>query len=228
MDLGIVGKKALVVGATKETGSAVYEALKAEGAKVFGIARSNADLEADLLERDVVPAVVDAFGQPDIIVHVVGGSNGIKNSLAPSLDWQRVWRLNLGIQIDINRAFLPAMLSKGWGRIVHFSSNGVKLAIGNAPYTSAKAAVEGYVRVVSKEVSARGVVITGVAPGPIKTEGKWMYQQDDSWNHIFWDKYLPMKRWGLGSELAGLVTFLCSNHASFMAGAIVECDGGMR
>lgn len=229
MDLGISGKKALVVGATKETGSAVVASLKDAGVDVFGIARSGADLNIDLLEWETIYGDIDRrFGLPDIIVHVAGGSMGIKNSLSSSGEWLKVWKLNLGISIDINRAFLPSMLSKRWGRIVHFSSNGVKLAIGNAPYASAKAAVEGYVKVVSKEVASRGVVITAVSPGPIKTEGKFMYSQNEHWTKIFWDRYVPMKRWGYGSEVGPLVAFLCSQHSSYMAGAVVPIDGGMR
>lgn len=227
MDLGIAGKKALVVGSTKETGTAVRYALLKEGAEVVGVARVGADINADLMDgaQAVISAVKEA---PDIIVHVAGGSMGIKNSLSSSEDWIKVWKLNLGVAIDINRAFLPSMLSKGWGRIVHFSSNGVKLAIGNAPYTSAKAAVEGYVRTVSKEVSARGVVITAVSPGPIKTDGQFMYSQDDSWTKLFWEKYVPIRRWGNGSEVGALVAFLCSQHSSYMTGAVVDVDGGMR
>ena len=229
MDLGIAGKKALVVGSTKETGAAVVRSLREAGADVYGLARKDAEIVADLMEStDVVEQITSKAGHPDIIVHVTGNSMGIKNSLATSAEWAKVWKLNLGVAIDINRAFLPAMLSKGWGRIVHFSSNGVKLAIGNAPYTSAKSAVEGYVRTVSKEVSARGVVITGVSPGPIKTEGRFLYSQDDSWTQLYWDKYVPIKRWGRGSEVGALVAFLCSAHSSYMAGAIVEVDGGMR
>ena len=244
--MSLAGKVALVVGATGNTGRAVALDLAGQGAKLAVVARGQERLNdvgnisptdcfccpADLMiagepER-VVKDVAGVVGMPDIVVHVLGGSAGIREPLAPSAEWARVWHLNLGIAHEINRAVLPAMVERGWGRIVHFSSNGVKLAIGNAPYTAAKAAVEGYVRTMSKEFSARGVVITAVSPGPIFTEGRFLYSQGEEWTKDFKEHYLPMKRWGTGSELARVVGFLCSEGASYMAGAVVDVDGGMR
>jgi 3-oxoacyl-[acyl-carrier protein] reductase len=223
-------KTALVVGSTKETGSAIVQSLRDEGHKVIGIARSGADITLDLMDqRQFTQAVLDnQFGSPDIIVHVVGGSYGIKDPLTPASDYAKVWRLNLGIAIDINNLCIPMMIQRGWGRIVHLSSNAVKLAIGHCPYASAKAAIEGYVRNIGKEFGSKGVVITAVRPGPIYTEGRYLYSQGKEWTDQYQESYVPMKRWGKGGELAGLVSFLCSEKASYMAGAIVDCDGGMR
>ena len=164
----------------------------------------------------------------DIIVHVVGGSIGIRDPLSPADDMIKVWMANLGAGHEINRVFLPGMVERGWGRIVHFSSNGVKLATGNVPYISAKGAVEAYVRNMSRIYAERGVVISCVAPGPIETPGIFMYDQSREWTRAFFDKYVPMKRWGKSEEVAGAVALLCSQHASYMAGAIVPVDGGMR
>jgi 3-oxoacyl-[acyl-carrier protein] reductase len=246
MDLGIAGKLALVVGATGDTGREVALALAAEGCRLALVARGAARLydvarasptpawafPADLTD----PAKLDQLladlprevGIPDILVHVMGGSGGIKDPMLPWADWERVARLNLGIAHDINRAFLPAMISKGWGRIVHFSTNGTTLHIGHAPYTSAKHQVEGYVKNMAKLVSAKGVVITAVRPGPIFTEGRWLYQQQGEQLERFMASYLPIGRWGRGYELANAVAFLCSQQSSYMAGAVVDVDGGMR
>jgi 3-oxoacyl-[acyl-carrier protein] reductase len=199
--------------------------------RVTGIARKEATIQRDLMDdsqRYEAIREVAELGAPDIIVHVIGGSNGIKDSLSNSEEYSRVWKLNLGIALDINRAFIPSMVSKGWGRIVHLSSNAVKLAIGHCPYASAKSAVEGYVRNVGKEFGSKGVVITAVRPGPIYTTGGGLYSQDQEQTKRFQESYVPMKRWGRAEELAGLVNFLCSDQASYMAGAVVDCDGGMR
>lgn len=245
MNLGIEGKLALVVGATGDTGRAVALELGAAGCRVMGVARDAERLVAlraelakfwpyrsDITEAHQVDGLVSSIhtdhGAPDIIVHVAGGSAGVKDALLPSSEWAKVWQLNLGAAIDINRAFIPAMLLRGWGRIVHFSSNGVSLAIGNCPYTSAKSAVEGYVRTISKQFSARGVVISAVRPGPIYTEGRPLYSQAAEQKEKFLETYVPMRRWGRGEEIAGAVAFLCSERASYMAGSIVDVDGGMR
>lgn len=247
MDLGMSGKRALVVGGTGNTGLAVVKALAAEGCTVAAVARSGPRLNeaghvlgvkayaADLMVPeeldDVVGRIGRELGAPDIIVHVIGGSMGIRDHNAPSIEWAKVWRLNLGISHDINMAFIGAMLAKGWGRIVHFSTNGVKLAVGNPPYTSSKAAVEGYVRTMAPKYSAQGVLINAVAPGPIFTEGPnqpFIYRQDETWTQAFFKNYMPIGRWGRGPELAAVVAFLCSEHAGYMAGAVVAVDGGMR
>lgn len=242
MDLGIAGRRALVVGATGDTGRAVARELAAAGCKVIGVARNEFKLaavaaelvdgfrllQADISESKDLARIVEAAGSPDIVVHVAGGSAGIKDPMLPSSEWAKVWQLNLGAAHDLNRQFLPGMSERGWGRIVHFSSNGTQLAIGHAPYTSAKCAVEGYVRTMSKLHSARGVVIAAVRPGPIYTEGRPLYSQDEESKRRFFDSYVPMRRWGRGDELAGAVAFLCSQRASYMAGAIVDVDGGMR
>lgn len=245
MNYDLIDKWALVVGASKSLGRAVAETLARQGAKVMAVARSAQLLESIGLEESggatfagdmTVPAdrarlldrLANSFGLPDIVVHAMGGSLGIRDPLAPSADLARVWDLNLGAAHEINRHLIPAMLAKGWGRIVHFSSNGVGLATGNAGYTSAKGAVEAYVRVMAKQYGKAGVVMTAVAPGPFDNGYAFIYKQDAAWTKAFMDSYVPMGRWGLPEECAKLVAFLCSDAASYMAGAVVPVDGGMR
>lgn len=237
MNLGIEGKVALVVGATGDTGSAIVAALRDEGCKVVGVARGTKPTPTefyrfDLMREADVQALIDRVwhdhGAPDIIVHVAGGSLGVKEALTPWKQWELVMRLNLGAGHDLNRAFLPIMVQRGWGRIVHLTSNAVKLAIGNAPYAAAKAALDGYVKALGKQFASTGVVVSAVSPGPIFTTGRFLYTQPPAWNAEFWKNYVPAERWGRGEELAAAVAFLCSKHASYMPGAIVDVDGGMR
>lgn len=231
MNLGIEGKLALVVGATGDTGLPIAQALAAEGCKVVGLARGgDVTYRVDLMDSADVDAMVQTvrvnYGHPDIIVHVAGGSADIKDAMSKSSDWSKVWQLNIGAAIDINRVFLPAMMANGFGRIVHLSSNAVKLAIGHAPYQSAKAALEGYVRAMGKHVAASGVTVNAVSPGAIYTEGKYLYSQDEEWNRSFWECYLPAKRWGVGSDVAAAVLYLCG--AGYVTGSVLDVDGGMR
>lgn len=229
MDLGISGKRALVVGASRGMGAAVAKQLNEAGCEAFSVGRSGAvDLHYDMTIPDERDSVIRMIGFADIIVHVTGGSIGIRDPLSSTEDMMKVWMANLGYAHELNRAFLPGMIERGWGRIVHFSSNGVKLGTGNVPYISAKGAVEAYVRNMSRIYADKGVVISCVAPGPIETRGIFMYDQSEEWTKSFFDKYVPMKRWGQADEVAGAAALLCSQHASYMAGAIVEIDGGMR
>jgi NAD(P)-dependent dehydrogenase (short-subunit alcohol dehydrogenase family) len=231
MDLGISGKLALVVGASRGMGLESAKVLQVAGCKVFFVSRTHG-YQCDISKHEnvvkLINDVIDQHGAPDIIVHVAGGSAGIRDEMLPWSEWQRVQWLNLGAAHEINRVFLPIMVQRGWGRIVHFSSNGVKIASGNVPYISAKHAVEGYVERMGRIYGPKGVVITAVAPGPIYTPGLFMYSQNETWTKAFWEKYVPMGRWGRDEEVAGAVAFLCSQHSSYMSGAIVPVDGGMR
>jgi NAD(P)-dependent dehydrogenase (short-subunit alcohol dehydrogenase family) len=232
MDLGIKGKVALVVGCSRGMGYAVAKELTEAGCKVVGVSRNAGDYRFDITDQPRLNDFIDAMhrehGAPDIIVHVTGGSAGLRDHMQPWSAWEKVLQLNLGAAHEINRAFLPIMVSRGWGRIVHFSSNGVKLGTGRAPYIAAKHAVEGYVQIMAREFGKQGVIFSVVRPGPIFTPGIFIYEQDEAWTKAFMEKYVPMGRWGKDEEVAAAVAFMCSARASYMPGAIVDVCGGMR
>ena len=228
MNLGIEGRTALVVGASKGIGLEIAREFKAEGCKVYTVSRSGkTDFLMDLTEEgqsDLLCAALE-LTPPDIIVHVIGGSQGLTATLGPSSDWAKVWDLNLGIAHDINRHFIPKMQANKWGRIIHLSSNAIG---GYCPFISAKAALDGYVRAISKEFSKDGVIINAVAPGIIYTEGRYYASLDAVQRKELFEKYLPIQRFGRAEEVAKLVAYLASEHAGFMAGSIVQIDGGAR
>jgi 3-oxoacyl-[acyl-carrier protein] reductase len=241
VDLGIRGKVALVVGASKGMGFAVAQMLAREGAYVVAVARGGgllAILPCKRIAMDLMlggaPEVLakrlrDDGISPDIIYHAIGGSwGGIKAVGSTADEYARVWRYNLGIAIDLNNAFLPGMVAKKWGRIVHTSSDATKNSIGYAPYASAKFALEGYVKVASKEFSRHNVIISAVSPGPIYTEGRYLYSRPADETLEYFDKYLPIQRFGRAEEVAKVVSFLCSDGSAFMPGAVVDVHGGSR
>jgi NAD(P)-dependent dehydrogenase (short-subunit alcohol dehydrogenase family) len=232
MDLGIKGKVALVVGCSRGMGFAVANELTDAGCKVVGVSRNAGDYRFDITDQPRLNDFIDSMhrehGAPDIIVHVTGGSAGLRDHMQPWSAWEKVLQLNLGAAHEINRAFLPIMVSRGWGRIVHFSSNGVKLGTGRAPYIAAKHAVEGYVQIMAREFGKQGVIFSVVRPGPIFTPGLFIYEQDEAWTKAFMEKYVPMGRWGKDEEVAAAVAMLCSDRSGYMAGAVVDVDGGMR
>lgn len=246
MELGISGKVALVVGASKNIGRAVAEILAMEGCQIVAIARDRAALksiavpfgrnnffyDADLQKEGEPARLVKWLREmeavPDIIVHALGGSNGITDPWGSADDYAKVWRLNMGIAHDINRAFMPAMIAKGWGRIVHFSSVATTANIGYVPYASAKHAVEGYVKNISKEVSRHGVIVSAVRPGAFPYPGRYLADLPAAEKAAWIAEHIPQRRYGEAAECARVVAFLCSENASYMAGAVVAVDGGHR
>ena len=240
LNLGISGRLAIVLGASRGIGMEIARELWAEGCKVISVGRTLESAEADRrisIKCDLMPQgeperlaeyVMTKYGSPDIVVHVLGGSQGITQMLAPSEDWAKVWRLNIGIAHDLNRCFLPEMQKNRWGRIVHISSNAHRIGVGYCPYSSAKAALDGYVKGVSKEVSKDGVIVAAVAPGIVHTPGRYFAKLDSKQQEEYFNAYIPTQRFGRAEEVAKVVTFLASDHSSYMAGSIVAIDGGAR
>ena len=227
MNLGIEGRQALVVGGSKGIGLEIVRELKSEGCRVISVSRSEG---VDLMP----PGSPESFCReiqdtpPDIIVHVLGGSQGVTDTLSSSLDYGKVWRLNLGISIDINDFFLPMMQRNKWGRIVHITSNATRIGTGYAPYTSAKGALEGCVKVLAREVSKDGVIVSAVAPGIVHTPGRYYASLDSKEQEAYFNKYIPANRFGRAEEVAKVVSFLASQHSAYMAGSIIQIDGGAR
>lgn len=249
MDLQIQNRLALVTGASKNIGRAIATRLAQEGANLILVARSEDQLEAvrkeiatpdrphhayviDLMADGGVARLIESItkdtGAPDIMVHNLGGSFGL-TAFSSAADWQKVWYFNVGIGHELNRAFIPEMVKKRWGRIVHLSTQSTETYLGYPPYTSAKCAVNGYVKGVNREVSKDNVIISAVSPGTIRTEGRYfakMEKENPVWIEQYFDNHLPTRRLGTPEDVAGVVAFLSSEYASFMAGSIVGVDGG--
>jgi len=249
VDLGIKNKIALVTGASKGIGRGIAVGLASEGAKMLLVARSAPELESlrheisdtgvehhcfviDLMSptgpASLITGIKEKGLNPEIIVHNLGGSLGISNIFASTEDWQRVWRLNVGIGHELNCEFVPTMIENKWGRIVHLSTLSTTTYSGNAPYVSAKCALDGYIKTLSRQVAKHNVIVSAVAPGAIYTEGRYfakLRNEDPAMLQKYLDENLPTGRLGEPDDIAPVVTLLCSDQASFMAGSIVAIDG---
>jgi 3-oxoacyl-[acyl-carrier protein] reductase len=248
MKFSMEDRIALVTGASKGIGKAIAEELARQGARVVLVARS-ADLlddvasklahpqrhttvAADLTTPSGIEQTLERtmeLGSVDIVVHNLGGSAGTFDPMAPAEEWQKVWHFNLGICHELNRALLPPMIERRWGRIVHLSTLSTSTYSGYAPYVSAKCALTGYIKSMARTVAKHNVIISAVAPGAIYSEGRHfakLQKENPEALEKYFDEHLPTRRLGSGADVAAAVSFLCSEEASFMAGSIVAVDGG--
>jgi 3-oxoacyl-[acyl-carrier protein] reductase len=250
MILGIEGRVALVTGASKNIGRSIAIALAKEGARVILVGRSKNKLDAvrdamlggpnrhltidlDLQEQEshlLLQALLKGdFANPEILVHNLGGSLGVTDAFASTSDWAKVWHFNVGIAHELNRMFIPDMITKKWGRILHLSTLSTHTFDGYAPYISAKCALDGYVKNINRQISRHNVIMNSLAPGLINIEDRYfarMEKENPTVLEHYFDNHLPIRRMGTVDEIASIATFLCSEHSAFMAGSIVRADGG--
>ncbi len=249
MKLKIKNKTALIIGASKNIGKSISISLAKEKVSLIMVARSrekltklkkevdkystnNIIIQSDLSIKSNIKKLINKINKKckniDIIVHNLGGSLGVKDPFSPSSKWLKVWNINLGYLIDINNFFIPKMIHNKWGRIVHISSAITTSFDGYSPYASAKCALEGYIKSVSKVVSKNNVILSCVAPGLIdKEEGYFNYLKNNDTSKLneYYKNKLPIHRMCTQNELSNTVVYLCSDLSSYMPGSIIKQDG---
>lgn len=251
MELGLSGKRAVITGAGRGLGRSMATCLAREGTKVAVVSRTSEDIDSLVEElggreaghtgmaMDLVPEGAptvflerlkeENFAPIDIVVHNLGGTLDITEPLCPVEDWRKVWRFNLEVAIELNRLLVPSMQERGWGRIVHVASISALENHGPITYCAVKAALTAYARSLGRVLAADGVVVTAVLPGAVFTEGGyWDLASRTRPEHVerYLEDRMAIHRFGVPDEIGRVVTFLCSEHASFCIGSIVPIDGG--
>jgi 3-oxoacyl-[acyl-carrier protein] reductase len=243
VDLGLSGKACIVTGATSGIGAAVTRMLRAEGADVLGVARRDADLDADITEpaaaEQIVTECEQRFGRVDVLVNNAGTSAVMALDELTDDEWELQWQLNVLGPMRLMRAAAPRMAQRGWGRIVNVASSaGKRPSLRNAAYTVTKTAELALSRLYADTYAGQGVLVNAVAPGPTATElwtaaGGIADQQAQRSGSSLEEELeaagakVPIGRLGEPEEIASVVLFLCSERASNVTGASWSVDGGI-
>ncbi|MEH6644217.1 SDR family oxidoreductase [Sulfitobacter sp.] len=253
MDLGIKGKKALVCASSKGLGLGCAEHLAAAGVDLIMNARGADALEAsaerlrstygvnittvvaDVATQEGQAAVIEAAQGIDVLINNAGGP-------PPGMwtDWDRedfikALDANMLAPIALIKALVPAMMEKGWGRVVNITSQSVRAPIGVLGLSnSARTGLTGYVAGTSRQVAGKGVTINNLLPGIHATDradaldGAVVAARNISLDVARAERSagIPAGRYGTRDEFGAACAFLCSKHAGFIVGQSILLDGG--
>jgi len=253
MDLGIKGKRALVCASSKGLGRGCAEALAGEGVDLVLNARGAEALEAtaahiratygvdvitvagDISEMAVQAKVIEAAQDVDILVNNAGGP--------PPGSWEGWDRDDFIAALDANmltpialiQAFVPAMMDRGWGRVVNITSGSVKAPIPVLGLSNtARTGLTGFVAGTSRQIAGSGVTINNLLPGIHATdradsldkgvsEAQGITMAEAKTQR---EATIPARRYGTREEFGAACAFLCSDKAGFIVGQNLLLDGG--
>ena len=269
MDLKLAGRRALVTGSSSGIGRGIAMVLAREGASVVVHGRNAGRAErmaeairatggtahvavGDLMTEDGAAAAVEAAlkgaGGIDILVNNAGGNDAGGGGMpaffeAAPAQWEAILQQNLIGAVRLAHALVPAMQSRGWGRVINIASSGGSSPTPMVPdYCAAKAGLISMTVSLSKTLARTGVTANTVSPGCTRTEAfeAWLdvlaaehgWPDDyDAREPLFMDLgYFPVsaRRLGRPEDVGALVAFLSSPMADFITGANYRVDGGQN
>jgi NAD(P)-dependent dehydrogenase (short-subunit alcohol dehydrogenase family) len=197
------------------------------------------DVTAPGAAERIVAAALERFGQIDVLVNNAGTAKWRELEEVPEEDWQAAWEVNVSACRRLMQAVVPAMRERRWGRIVNVSSSAGKRPSRYMPeYSVAKAAQLSLSRLYADRCAADGVLVNAICPGPTKSElwtGEGGLADQSAALSGLGDREQAIERAAAGRpigrlaevpEIASTIVFLCSEQASYAAGAAWSVDGG--
>jgi len=246
----LAGQVAIVSGAARGIGRAAAYRLAADGASVglfdkdgpavketadalaaAGDARATAyevDVTDEAAVNDAVAALLEQHGRIDVLVNNAGIYPHTPFDEVTFDEWRRVLATNLDGVYLCTRAVWPALVARGYGRIVNISSATFHIGYPEmVPYISSKGGIVGFTRGLAAEAGAHGITVNCITPGLIETEGT---QVEDPTGELFEEIVAgqAVKRRGRPEDIAECIAYLAGAAAGFITGQTINVDGGHR
>jgi len=244
--VSLQGKIALVTGAAQGIGRAISRSLAREGADLAlcdinlagaqDVARELSHeggrclaLQVDVSSPSEVRASAEqVLGEWDRIDILINNAGITKDGLLVRMkdeDWDLVLDVNLKGAFHFTREALRPMMKQRWGRIINVASVvGAMGNVGQANYVASKAGVIGLTKATAREVASRGITVNAIAPGFIETDMTQRLSEEVRQGML---KQIPLGRFGLPEDVAGVVGFLASEASSYITGQVIHINGGM-
>lgn len=234
------GAKVLLVARGEERLAAVTEEAAGAAEAAGGAASSlSLDVTAEDAGAQMLAVCEERFGSLDVLVNNAGAAKWRDLDDVPDEDWRAQYELNVMAPLRAMRAAIPPMVERGWGRVVNVCSTaGKRPSSAMAEYSVAKAAELSLSRLFADRYAKTGVLVNAVTPGPVEAE-MWMESGGllDQSMEMTGDESRaealrtagskrPIGRLAQPEEIAATIVFLCSERASYVAGAAWSIDGG--
>jgi 3-oxoacyl-[acyl-carrier protein] reductase len=233
------GASVLLVARSEDTLAEAAEAARESAAGDAKVAALAIDITADGAADRIVSTANSELGSLDVLVNNAGTAIWRDLDEVPEADWYAAWELNVMAPMRLMRTAIPAMAERGWGRVVNVSSSAGKRPSANmGEYSVAKAAQLSLSRLFADRHVRDGVLVNAVTPGAVTSE-MWMEpgglldqakemqgaaSREEALENVSSSR--PIGRLATSEEIAAAIVFLCSERASYVAGAAWSVDGG--
>lgn len=243
----LVGKTALITGASRGIGKAIALQFAAEGANIaFSDIRRDENMEnlekelqalgvqakgyasdaSSFTDSDkVVEEIAKDFGRIDVLVNNAGITRDNLLMRMSEADWDLVLLINLKSVFNLTKAVQKVMLKQRFGSIINMSSVvGVNGNAGQSNYSASKAGMIGFTKSIAQELGSRNIRCNAIAPGFIETE---MTQKLPVEVRAEWAKKIPLRRGGKPEDVANVCVFLASDLSAYVTGQVISVCGGL-
>jgi NAD(P)-dependent dehydrogenase (short-subunit alcohol dehydrogenase family) len=229
------GAQVVLNGRTEERVSAAVDSIlrQHKGAQVRGVA-------ADLGKADGVAKFMGQVPKADVLINNLGIFEAKSFADIPDSDWQRFFEVNVMSGVRLTRHYLPGMQRENWGRVIFIASESAQqIPVEMVHYGMTKTAQVSIARGVAQTVAGTGVTVNSILVGPTASEGVGTFVKDFArqqgiseaeFEKQFFVKVRPsslLKRFETPEEVAGVVAFVASTHASVINGAAIRAEGGV-